>query len=117
MKITFNKIFLTILFSCFLYMICNIVKIEIVTNIYGYEFMDFEVIYKAEDFKILSYTKEYAKIYCISKNKNNGTIHSYIKSGDSWRYNKWEDGGWSKHGTADKIVWPYWWHFFYHAFQ
>jgi hypothetical protein len=62
---------------------------------------------EAEIFKIISYSDDFARIYCITKNRESGTIHNFIKENNEWKYNQWEGGGWSKSGSADGFVWPY----------
>ena len=114
-KLSF-RIILIICICIIVYLIGSIIKCELLTNKYGSEFLRFEEINQAETYKILTYTHNYARVYCISTNKQNGTVHNFIKSDGSWTYNQWEDGGWSKHGTADEIVWPYWWHIIYFYF-
>lgn len=96
------------IFICFvLFWIGSIIKCEVVTALYGKEFQHFEVLSMAESFKILEYDKDYAKIYFITRNRESGSIHSYIKVDGEWTFNKWEDGGWSRQGSADGFVWPY----------
>lgn len=84
-----------------------IAKCEVITAQHGMEFMRFEEVSKAEKFKILDYTDDFARIYCISPKRVSGNIHTFAKNNGQWVYNKWERGVWSKSGSADGFVWPY----------
>lgn len=90
-----------------IFWIASIVKCEIVTNQHGDEFLRFEEVSTASKFKILTYTDDFARIYCVNFNKSNGSVHNFVRQNDSWKYNAWEDGGWSKSGSADGFIWPY----------
>ncbi len=87
--------------------ICSIFKCEIITKIHGDEFLSFEEISTASEFKILTYESDFARIYCVNFDKSNGSVHNFIKKDGKWEYNEWEDGGWSKSGSADGFIWPY----------
>ena len=90
--------------------VLEISKCEFLTMIHGNEFMEFDEISMSSEYKILQYSNNQARIYCINKDHSNGTIHRFINNNGIWKYDNWENGGWSKTGTASGIVWPYWWH-------
>ena len=85
----------------------TIIKCEITTVRHGDEFLSFEEVNTASKFKILTYKNDFARIYCINFDKSNGSVHNFIKRDGIWIYNAWEDGGWSKSGSADGFIWPY----------
>jgi len=85
----------------------SIIYCEIITAVHGKEFLKFDEVKKASRFKILTYKENYARIYCVNFDRSAGTIHSFIKRDGEWEYNAWEEGGWSKSGSADGFVWPY----------
>lgn len=97
-----------ILLACFLLIwVGTIVKCEILTMRHGSEFLMFDEVNLAEKFKILKYNNDFARIYCVSKNRASGNIFTFRKVGGKWNYDKWEHGVWSKSGTADGFIWPY----------
>jgi len=94
-------------------------RCEFLTLIYGNEFSN-QTLYKEntmigdmEYIKILDCSKNHARIYYISEGNSLGSIIEFVKIDDKWKYNKWEDALWSTSGNADRIIWPYWWHFLY----
>jgi hypothetical protein len=96
----------------------SLLWIESISLIYGHEFLNqalFEEYIMIKDydyFKVLSYSKDEARIYYISGDKTIGSIVTYKKENGEWSYKKW-DVVWSISGTADSVIWPYWLHFFY----
>lgn len=99
----------------------SLVKCEIITLIHKDEFSN-QTLYEEntmigdmEYIKILDYSKNYARIYYVSKGNSLGSIIGFIKSGDEWEYSNWEDVLWSTSGNADSVIWPYWWHFIYYS--
>ena len=105
-----------ILFLLFVFWGESMVKCEIITFQHGDEFFDFEEVSTASEYKILTYTDEFARVYCVNFDKSNGSVHDFIKQGNVWIYNAWEDAGWSTSGSADDVIWPYWWHVVYFWF-
>ena len=74
---------------------------------HGDEFLSFKEVNTASKFKILTYSSDFARIYCVNYNKSNGSVYNFVKKDGVWIYNQWEDIGWSKYGTADGFIWPY----------
>ena len=97
----------------------QLVKCEIITMMHKDEFLD-QTLYEEntmigdmEYIKVLNYSKNYARIYYVSKGHSLGSLIGFIRDEGKWKYSEWEAGGWSASGNADSIVWPYWWHFVY----
>ena len=92
-------------------------KCEILTLIHGDEFSE---LYKVNTMmgehkylKILEYSDSRARVYYVAKDNSMANILSFVRSGEQWEYDKWERCVWSISGSADSVIWPYWWHFFY----
>jgi len=105
----------------------SLAKCEILTSIYWNEIIKLKnledmTLESYEYVKILSYSKTNIKVYCIYKwvvDKPYATIgetFTFIKSDEKWKCEKW-NVVWSTSGTADNIIWPYWWHFVYFAWE
>lgn len=107
MKRYVKKIFLVIFIGFILFWGGSVIICEIMTTQHGSEFLEFKEISTASKFKILTYTDDFARIYCVNFNETNGSIHNFVKRDGNWVYNNWENGVWSKTGTADGFVWPY----------
>jgi len=91
------------------YWIFSLVRCEILTLKYGNEFIGLELqntmLDPADNLKILSYSGDTAKVYY--KDKNIGNILEFNKSNETWLYIRWVDTVWSKQGSADGFIWPY----------
>lgn len=99
----------------------SLAKCEITTLIHKDEFSN-QTLYEEntmigdmEYIKILDYSEACARIYYVSKGNSLGSIIGFIKNGDRWEYNNW-DVLWSTSGNADRVIWPYWWHFIYYMY-
>ena len=102
---------------CFIVIwVSSLVKCEMLTALYYDNFMTFDEVSEAETFKILSFDDYFARIYCVTTNFESGSVHDFTKKNNEWEYDKWEDGGWSASGSADRVIWPYWWHVIYFWF-
>lgn len=90
-----------------------LIKNEILTARYFDEFestvnTDDEVSYWVEGYdtaKVLSYSKDKAKVYFVKKDLM-GTVISYVKENGSWKVSGIETP-WSVNGSADESVFPY----------
>ncbi len=112
------RIILLIIVFCFLLIwVGSIIKCEVLTALHGDEFnaiyKENNMIGEIEYLKILEYSNKVARVYYISLNKSSGNILKFSKIDEQWKYDKWEQTVWSTSGTADGVVWPYLWHFFY----
>ena len=72
-----------------------------------------EFIGEYESAKVLSVSNNEMQVYYIEKNYNYASIILYKKFNDNWKVAYWGKCIWSKEGSADDVVWPYWWHFIY----
>ena len=119
MKKRIAVILIIILISPILYWGISLAKCEILTAVYGYHFseenIENEDISNIDFLKVLSYSKNKATIYYVSREKTLGTIHSFTKENGEWIYDGWYWTRWAAYGSADETVWPYWWHSFYPA--
>lgn len=93
------------------------IKCEYLTARYGNEF-DLEEAYekaglipKTQSFKVMSYEKESAELYCIGENYSMGNVLTFKKIDGKWKYDKWRECVWTAlGGSADGDIWPYFWH-------
>ena len=66
-----------------------------------------------EFFKVLEYeTCGVAKVYYISKGKTGGNVLTFVYEEDTWHEVSCNTI-WSKTGSADDVIYPYWWHRIY----
>ena len=87
---------------------------EGLTALYGDQFSDSALwtsdtlLGEAEDLKVLEYSDTSATIYHISPYPGAGYILEFTRSepGAPWQLECW-DAIWSKHGSADGLIWPY----------
>ena len=89
----------------------SLLRCEILTNQYHDEFSEAyksnTMIGNVEYFKVLSCDGETADVYYISEGGAN-VLNFELQDG-VWAETHW-DTVWSRSGSADGIVWPYWWH-------
>ncbi len=93
------------------------IKCEYLTARYGHEFNLEEpceqnsLIPKTQSFKVMSYGKESAELYCIGENFSMGNLLTFKKTDGKWTYDRWKECVWTAlGGSADNAVWPYFWH-------
>jgi hypothetical protein len=93
----------------------SILKCEILTIKYGKEFYGLEVEEtenKAETMKVLKYNDNLAQVYYKnyypSRDNVIGTVFTFRRQDRKWIQTEWETK-WSKGGSADERVWPYFW--------
>jgi len=60
--------------------------------------------------KVLKYTDTNARVYYVSDNRSVGNTATFIRHGNNCEYYKWEKTIWSKSGSADDFVFPYFYH-------
>ena len=112
----FIKFISVILVIIFIVWGIPIIKCEYLTVRYGGEFdlnepcEENSLIPKTQSFKVMSYGKEKAKLYCIGENYSMGNILVYKKTGNKWEYDSWDTLWTAMGGNADNDVWPYFWH-------
>ena len=104
----------TVIVGFLLYLGISVAKCEILTLIHYDEFKDEYLqeeywIPEIEKFKVISYTKNRAKVYYIEKNYDTGSLVTFVKKDGKWEskenWLKWSTVG----GNADNEVWPYFW--------
>ena len=91
-------------------------KCEILSLTYGNEFkknIQKEILIENIDYlKVIEYSKNKASVYYVSNNCSRGDVITFTKKNGDWKYEKWNTI-WSIQGSAEGVIWPYWWHFFY----
>ena len=113
---TFLKVIAVILVIIFIVWGIPMIKCEYLTARYGSEFDLSEpceqnsLIPKTQAFKVMSYGKEKAELYCIGENYSMGNILSFKKEDGKWVYDGWDTVWSAMGGNADDDVWPYFWH-------
>jgi len=87
-------------------------KVEYLTSKYGEQFKELyrmtNMIDGVNVVKVYEYNETEAKIYYIESRRQTGSFVYFCRSDatDDWSMKKWETV-WSKHGSADGFVWPY----------
>lgn len=97
--------------------IFSLVKCEVLTHKHYDEFKDAykqnTMLGEMEFFKVLEYeTCGVAKVYYISKGKTGGNVLTFVYEEDTWHEVSCNTI-WSKTGSADDVIYPYWWHRIY----
>ena len=91
----------------------SLLKCEILTSKYSAELENAHIentmIGDVDSFKVLYCNGEKAEIYYLCNDNTASFILNFEKQNNEWKETSW-DCIWSKQGSADKILWPYWWH-------
>ena len=116
MKKRIAVILIIVLISPILYWGISFAKCEILTTMYGHHFSDgyYRILDDIAFFKVIGYSDSNATVYYVNKNKTAGVSVNFTSDNGEWTYDSW-DAVWSEGGTADDILFPYWWHFLYPA--
>lgn len=106
-KKRFSAIFVVIVF---LFVLIPYVKVEILTWKYGQEFKN---LYKQSAMmdqiaylKVMYYSETRAQIYYVQGEHLGASLYNLKKNNDKWELDSWSTV-WSKHGSADGFIWPY----------
>lgn len=91
----------------------SLLKCEILTNKYydelEYAHVENTMLDKVDYLKVLKCDGEIAEVYYVCENDTVGNVLKYQKENDQWKETEWNTI-WSKQGSADEMLWPYWWH-------
>ena len=91
----------------------SLLKCEILTNKYSeelkYAHTENAMLGKIESYKVLECDGKTAEVYYVCDNNTVGNVLTFEKQNDEWKEISWETI-WSKQGSADEMLWPYWWH-------
>lgn len=79
---------------------------------YGAEFKELpgemnSMIDGVSTYKIISYSDNASRVYYVDRTKHSGNILRFIKKDGEWYLDKWEKTVWSKTGSTDSFIWPY----------
>ncbi len=110
-----KKFIKLIIIILLIYVIFSYAKVEYLTYYYGCEFDNKE--YYAGHFqdisliKVFEYKDDYAKVYYESKNEGYGQLAIFRKNSDGdFTLERMGVKAWSRHGSADDFIWPYYFH-------
>lgn len=106
-----KRILMIILLCAFLAVIVPYIRVEVLTWQHKLEFCTLynsnRMLKDIEYFKIMSYSKESAEVYYVSRGKKAGFLYKFIQSDEGgWQLEGW-DVVWSSSGSADNFIWPY----------
>ena len=91
----------------------SLLKCEVLTNKYydelEYAHSENTMIGKINSFKVLDCDGKTAEVYYVCDNNSVGNVLKYQKENGEWKEIRW-DCIWSKQGSADEMIWPYWYH-------
>ena len=107
MKI-FARISLILLVATLIFFSASIIRCEIMTVKHLNEFDGLFTDYSSVGWKrVINYTSEYAEVYAVDK-EYAGYLTYFEKHNGKWK-NVSERCVWSEMGSADDILWPYFW--------
>lgn len=107
-----------LLIILFLFVGGSYLKVEILTVLYGNQF---ESLYNASGwvphmtyFKVMSYSDDKADVYYADLEEEDETsnatfLYHFQRVDNRWQLDEWECI-WAEMGTADKFIWPYYFH-------
>lgn len=103
-------IIITILILSIVLIAFPYIKVEIHSYMYADEFKDIinenSMFNDYEYYKVMNYKKYNAEILCIAKNHTASFLIYFDKQEGSWYLDDWKCV-WSKSGTADGFIWPF----------
>lgn len=86
------------------------VRVEILTYKYGDQFQELykqiNIISDIEYLKVIEYSDEITKVCYVSKNHQSSNVITFKQQDETWILDSWETI-WSKTGSADGFIWPY----------
>lgn len=86
------------------------IKAEILTLKYGQQFENeysqTNMIDDIEYMKIIEYSDTHAEVFYVTGNHETGELMIFEKKDEDWVYVYWNTV-WSKTGSADNFLWPY----------
>lgn len=105
------KVVLIVISICTLIiLIVPYIRVEILTSKYGAEF---STLYKLSNmlddidyFKVIDYSSTSAQVYYVAKDKAAAHLFRFVRKDGQWILERW-DTIWSKTGSADGFIWPY----------
>jgi len=103
----FKIISITLIAIIFVSWIIPFARNEILTakHLHELEFEDKEYF---EELKVVKYNKNTAKIYAVNNGRGAAILVTFKKIDGKYEYDHW-DAVWSKTGSADDMLWPYFW--------
>lgn len=101
------KITILLVIIIIIFWLGSIARCEYLTMKYGNEITIpkevSDMIGEKKKIKIINYTEKSAKVYYVN---DSGNLIYFVKKDDQWVFDSWETV-WSKSGSADSFVWPY----------
>ena len=113
------KILMIIAISFMLIWIFSLIKCEVLTYKYHddfeYAYQENDMLGNMEYFKVLSVSKDTARVYYVSENMSSAHVLYFENIDRQWKEVEWHTV-WAKSGSASGVIFPYWWHFIYGGF-
>lgn len=102
---------LIVIAACILILlIIPYIKVEILTWQYGREFASLyrltNMVEGIDYFKVMDYSGTSARVYYVTSNRSAGILLTLVQQDGQWALETWE-AIWSKTGSADGFMWPY----------
>lgn len=105
-----KKRWLFLLLCIFLFVALSYLKVEFLTWKYGQQFAELYTTSNMLDdiayLKVMKYSDTKAEVYYVQSEHLGASLYSFYKEGDEWLLDTWS-AVWSKHGSADDFIWPY----------
>ncbi len=91
----------------------SLLKCEFLTNKYydelEYAHLENTMLGKINSFKVLKCDGKTAEVYYLCEDNTVGNVLKLQKENNEWKEISWNTI-WSKQGSADEMIWPYWYH-------
>lgn len=91
------------------------IRVEILTWKHGSEFSTLyrltNMIDDIDYFKVMNYSDTSASVYYVTSNRSAGGLVTFNQQDGQWVLEKWK-AIWSKTGSADDYIWPYYRQYF-----
>ena len=103
----FKIISITLIAIIFVSWIIPFVRNEILTAKHLHE-LEFEGIEYYGTLKVIKHNEKKAELYAVTNSRKAAIIITFKKIDGKYEYDHW-DAVWSKTGSADDMLWPYFW--------
>ncbi|MBB6217231.1 hypothetical protein HNQ80_003350 [Anaerosolibacter carboniphilus] len=106
----FRETLIVIAICTLIFLIVPYIRVEILTWQHGSEFATLyrltNMIDGIDYFKVMDYSDTSARVYYVGNNRVTGSLLRFIRKDGQWVLERW-DTVWSRTGSADDFIWPY----------
>ncbi len=120
MKRVLRNMIIAIVLLPILFWVLSLGKCEILTLMYGKQFIGQErqtnLLAESDYLKVLKYSNSRAEVYYVIEDHGYGNVLTFNKVDGYWDLESYNTIWSSSGGSASGVIWPYWWHFIYGGF-